>query len=77
MACDGSSCVIVLFQITLIMAFAFGRWPPDALNVYFAGVILCVCGSHVVMVSLCVCFDLSLIFSHLVGILSSSCYIRF
>ncbi|BFZ08288.1 hypothetical protein BsWGS_11327 [Bradybaena similaris] len=40
----------VLVVVTLIMAFAFGGWPPDAVNIYFAFVILFVCASLVVMI---------------------------
>ncbi|CAG5121210.1 unnamed protein product [Candidula unifasciata] len=40
----------VLVVVTLIMACAYGGWPPDAVDVYFAFVILFVCASLVVLI---------------------------
>uniref|UniRef100_A0A0B7C4K7 Transmembrane protein 243 n=1 Tax=Arion vulgaris TaxID=1028688 RepID=A0A0B7C4K7_9EUPU len=40
----------VLVLVTLIMSFAFGDWPPDAVNIYFAFVILFVCVSLIILI---------------------------
>ncbi|KAK7489733.1 hypothetical protein BaRGS_00019128 [Batillaria attramentaria] len=35
--------------ITLISAFVFPHWPPNGVNVFFAIVIVMICGSHLVL----------------------------
>ena len=43
--------VYLLFQITLISAFAFPHWPPRGINVYFAFCIVFILLSHLILVS--------------------------
>ena len=54
LTCGLSIVTGVLFQVTLISAFAFPSWPPDGVNVFFALVIVLICGSHLVLVCLTV-----------------------
>ncbi|XP_005089922.1 transmembrane protein 243 [Aplysia californica] len=36
--------------VTLISAFVFPSWPPDGVNVFFAFVIVLICGSHLLLI---------------------------
>ncbi|XP_064606258.1 transmembrane protein 243-like [Liolophura sinensis] len=36
--------------VTLISAFIFPQWPPNGVNVFFAIVIVFICGSHLLLI---------------------------
>lgn len=42
--------VIFPLQVTLISAFVFPTFPPNGINVFFAVVIVMICGSHLLLV---------------------------
>ncbi len=42
--------------MTLGSALIWPRWPPKGVNVFFAGCLVLICGSHLVLVSTCTVF---------------------
>ncbi|ESO96168.1 hypothetical protein LOTGIDRAFT_188312 [Lottia gigantea] len=40
----------IVVLVTLVSAFAFPKWPPNGINIFFALIIVFICGSHLLLI---------------------------